>query len=98
MQLRHLETKVGVTESTPQIEQRQPGASLEPPHSDARLAVAQMRLNVEKELFRQFVLLRPGRQCDALVGRRSHYDRHTRFDQQLRSAVRTFGWISDGDP
>ena len=53
MQLRHLETKVGVvaTESTLGIEQRQPSASLETPHSDARLAVAQMRLNVEKELF-----------------------------------------------
>src|SRR5579862_9419356 len=53
MQLRHLETKVGVAaaESTLEIEQRQPNPSVETPHSDARLAVAQMRLNVEKELF-----------------------------------------------
>ena len=53
MQLRHLETKVGVAdEASPlHIEQRRTAIALEAPHSDARLAIAQMRLDVEKELF-----------------------------------------------
>lgn len=53
MQLRHLETRVGAagTESILQLEQKRVGLSIKTPHSDARLAVAQMRLDVEKELF-----------------------------------------------
>jgi len=53
MQLRHLESKVGTldTPSPLQVEQRRMAAALETPRSDARLAVAQMRLEVEKELF-----------------------------------------------
>jgi len=53
MQLRHLETKVGTvgTASPLQVEQRRVAVALETPQGDARLAVAQMRLDVEKELF-----------------------------------------------
>jgi hypothetical protein len=53
MQLRQLETRVSAVgpESTLRIEQRGIAAAIEAPHSDARLAVAQMRLDIEKELF-----------------------------------------------
>src|SRR5208283_5167243 len=34
-----------------QVEQRRVAVALKAPHSDARLAIAQMRLDVEKELF-----------------------------------------------
>jgi hypothetical protein len=53
MQLRHLETKVGIVgpASSLSIEQHRAAIALDAPHSDARLAIAQMRLDVEKELF-----------------------------------------------
>jgi hypothetical protein len=53
MQLRQLETKVGTAglASPPRLENRRVGVTLETPHSDSRLAIAQMRLDVEKELF-----------------------------------------------
>jgi hypothetical protein len=53
MQLRHLETKVGIVgaASPLSIEQHRAAITLDAPHSDARLAIAQMRLDVEKELF-----------------------------------------------
>jgi hypothetical protein len=53
MQLRHLEAKVGPVPpaSHLEIEHRRSALSVETPHSDARLAVAQMRLDMEKELF-----------------------------------------------
>lgn len=53
MQLRHLETKVGIIDAAAplSIEKHHAAIVLDAPHSDARLAIAQMRLDVEKELF-----------------------------------------------
>ena len=53
MQLRQLETRVQRVDvvSAPPMAGRKVQGSLPTPHSDARLAIAQMRLDVEKELF-----------------------------------------------
>jgi hypothetical protein len=53
MQLRQLETRVQRVDlvSPPPTAQKTFPGSLPMPHSDARLAIAQMRLDVEKELF-----------------------------------------------
>lgn len=53
MQLRQLETRVRVDLASPPhvVAPHRPSESVATPHSDARLGIAQMRLDVEKELF-----------------------------------------------
>jgi hypothetical protein len=101
MQLRHLETKVSPIDTTSplQIEQRRKVAALEVSHGGARLAVAQMRLDIEKELF---LLSRftPGVSADITGWTiRRHIDELEKakaIEPDLASDIRGFVAIADG--